>query len=133
MTVPPTEQVTVTDPTHPLYGLTLPCLGVTTKQLLGRVCVVWLAPGVTRLIPVAATARGAPFAAPSPCRLSVEGLRDLLSVLRSMHDDTDQPAQEDPDDHLPHVAVPAAAPAHPALAPAPRTRTRRGHRAAAPF
>jgi len=60
MTIPPTEQASVTDPTHPLYGLTLPCLGVMTKQLLGRACVVWLAPGVTRLIPVAATDRGAP-------------------------------------------------------------------------
>ena len=34
----------------PLYGLRLLCLGVTKKQHLGRVCVVWLAPGVERIL-----------------------------------------------------------------------------------
>jgi hypothetical protein len=68
--VPPTEAVTVTDPAHPLYGLTLPCLGVTNKQRLGRACVVWLAPGIERLVPVAATSLS-PIAHPAPrCRLA---------------------------------------------------------------
>src|SRR5215510_7337841 len=55
LTALPTDTVEVTDPTHPLYGLTFPLIGVTTKPRLGRVCVVWLYPGVERVIPVAAT------------------------------------------------------------------------------
>src|SRR5690242_3497529 len=55
VTLPTGEYIEVTDPTHPLYGLTLPCLSVTVKQRLGRVCVVWLAPGIERLIPLAST------------------------------------------------------------------------------
>ncbi|MGH8072379.1 MAG: hypothetical protein ACRERE_45525 [Candidatus Entotheonellia bacterium] len=52
----PTDTVTVTDPTRPLSGLTFPLIGVTTKPRLGRVCVVWLYPGVERVILVTATA-----------------------------------------------------------------------------
>src|SRR5262245_19165976 len=84
LTALPTDMVEVTDPTHPLYGLTFPLIGVTTKQRLGRVCVVWLYPGVERVIPVAATslAGSAPLP-PSPCRLSVAGLEALLAVVAS--------------------------------------------------
>ena len=52
-----TETVEVTDPTHALYGLELPLLGITTQQRLGRVCRVWLQPGIERAIPIAATTR----------------------------------------------------------------------------
>src|SRR5215471_7395824 len=84
LTALPTDTVEVTDPTHPLYGLTFPLIGVTTKQRLGRVCVVWLYPGVERVLPVAATslAGSAPLP-PSPCRLSVAGLEALLAVVAS--------------------------------------------------
>ncbi len=52
---PPPDTIEITDPRHPLYGLTLACFGVTLKQRLGRVCIVWLHPGVEQLVPVAAT------------------------------------------------------------------------------
>jgi len=51
------ETVTVTDPTHPLCGLTLPLVGITVMQRLGRVCIVELYPGIERAIPFAATSR----------------------------------------------------------------------------
>jgi hypothetical protein len=77
----PTDTIEVTDPTHPLSGLTFPLLGITTKPCLGRVCVVGLYPGVERVIPLAATSLGGPPAAPSACRLSVEGLQALCAVV----------------------------------------------------
>jgi len=78
-----TDTVEVTDPTHPLYGLTFPLIGMTTKPRLGRVCIVRLSPGVERVIPVAATSLGGNPTAPSPCRLSVDGLHALLAVVAS--------------------------------------------------
>ena len=91
MTAPDVDHVEVTDPTHPLYGLTFPCLGVTTKQRLGHVCVVWLAPGIERLIPLAATSLG-PVASPPPaCRLCLAALQTLLAVLASVQQTLEYP------------------------------------------
>src|SRR5262249_13093012 len=86
ITALPTDTVTVTDPTHPLSGRTFPLVGITTKQRLGRVCVVWLYPGVERVIPLAATSLTAPPPPPSPCKLSVAGLHTLLAVVASLAD-----------------------------------------------
>jgi hypothetical protein len=84
LTALPSGTVEVTDPTHPLYGLTLPLLGVANKQYVGRACAVWLAPGVERLIPVAATDLGGPRPPPSPCRLSVMAIKQLLVAVASL-------------------------------------------------
>jgi hypothetical protein len=78
MTAPSVDYVEVTDPTHPLYGLTLPCLGITNKQRLGRVAVVWLAPGIERLIPLAATHLAAVASPPPACRLCLAALDGLV-------------------------------------------------------
>ena len=75
------EHITVTDPTHPLYALTLPCLGITTNPQLGPTCIVSLAPGVERLIPLRATSLAPTSPPPSPCRLSVAALHAVLAVL----------------------------------------------------
>lgn len=75
------ETVEVTDPAHPLYGLTLPLLGIAKKQYLGRVCVVWLHPGVERLVPVAATNLAGIVTSPSPCRLSVAAIQALVAAV----------------------------------------------------
>jgi hypothetical protein len=97
LTALPTDTVEVTDPTHPLYGLTFPLIGVTTKQRLGRVCVVWLYPGVERVLPVAATSlAGSPPLPPSPCRLSVAGLEALLAVVASQAAPRQEEAHGDP-------------------------------------
>ena len=78
---------------------------MTTRQILGRVCVVWLAPGVERLIPVAATSLGGAHAPPPACRLSVPALVALLAVLVSADvPAAPQPGREDAD------AAPIASP-----------------------
>jgi len=71
----------VIDPTHPLYGLSFPLIGITVKQRLGRVCLVWLHPGIERAIPVRATTLANESHVPVVCRLSVAGLQALLHVL----------------------------------------------------
>lgn len=79
------DTVEIVDPTHPLYGKTLPLVGVTTRQRLGRTAVVWLYPGVERCVPLSATdlaeIRPAP---PSSSRLSVASLERLLAVVASL-------------------------------------------------
>ena len=71
----PSETIEVTDPAHPLYGLTLPLIEVATKPQLGRACVVRLNPGVVRLVPLAATDLGGGVPPHPACRLSVPALR----------------------------------------------------------
>jgi hypothetical protein len=66
----------------------LPLLGITTmQQRLGRVCRVWLHPGVERAIPVAATDRGGVLVAPSRCRLSPASIAALVAVVASLPTD----------------------------------------------
>lgn len=78
------DTVEALDPTHPLYGKTLPLVGVTNKQVLGRVAIVWINPGVERMVPLYATSLAdAPMTPPSPCRLSVASVERLLAVLAS--------------------------------------------------
>ena len=108
MSIPPTEEIEATDPTHPLFGRRFPCLGVTSKQLLGRVCVVWLAPGVERLIPVAATSLAGVPPPPSACRLSVPAVVALLAVLTSAGTFVAPPSGQEDTDATPQTASPTA-------------------------
>lgn len=79
------DEIEIVDPTHPLHGKTLPLVGITTRQRLGRVAVVWLRPGVERCVPLSATdLAGVPPAPPSPSRLSVASLERLLAVVASL-------------------------------------------------
>ncbi len=81
-----TETVDVIDPTHPLYGLTLPLLRIVNSRRLGRTGIVQIAPGVERMIPLAATNLASVVAPPCPCRLSVPAIQALLSVVASLAD-----------------------------------------------
>jgi hypothetical protein len=96
LTALPTSTVEVTDPTHPLYGLSFPLIGITVKQRLGRVCLVWLHPGIERAIPVRATNLTSEPHVCVACRLSVAGLQTLLHVLSplvcSSQEDAHEPA-----------------------------------------
>ena len=78
------DLVEVVDPTHPLYGLTLPLIGVTQKRASVVMWAVWLQPGVERLIPVAATDRGAAQVGRTRCRLSIASSGALLAVVASL-------------------------------------------------
>lgn len=81
------DTVEVVDPTHPLYGKTLPLVGVTTKKDLGRAAIVWIRTGVERLVPLSATSLAdTPAPPPSPCRLSVASVERLLAVVASLPD-----------------------------------------------
>ena len=84
LTALPTTTVEVTDPTHPLYGLSFPLIGITVKQRLGRVCLVWLHLGIERAIPVSATKLAGEERVLSACRLSGAFLQALLHVLSSL-------------------------------------------------
>ena len=57
--------MTVVDPGHPLYGLTLPLRGMVAHPRLGLLCTVALAPGVERLISIGATDRAGVVPPPS--------------------------------------------------------------------
>jgi len=96
LTALPTDTVAITDPTHPLYGLSFPLIGVTVKQRLGRVCLVWLHPGIERAIPVSATSLASEPYTLVACRLSVAGLQTLLHVLSPLvcpnQEDAHEPA-----------------------------------------
>src|SRR5258707_14100223 len=75
-----TQAVTIVDPRHPLCGRTLPLVGITTKQYLGRCCVVWLRPSVERHIPVTATDLEFDPNTLSPLPLCLAARQDLLRV-----------------------------------------------------
>lgn len=77
------DTIKIVDPTHPLYAKTLPLVGVTTKQVLGRVAIVWIHPGVERMVPLCATSLADAPPPPSPCRLSVASVERLLAVVAS--------------------------------------------------
>jgi len=102
--------VRVTDPTHPFYGLELPLVGVTRKARLGVVCVVWIRRGVERLVPVGATNLADELLEqpPSPCRLSVGSVEELLAVVASF-------SQAPPEEaHAAETPPATAGPTHPA-------------------
>jgi hypothetical protein len=71
------ETVTVVDPRHPLYDQTFPLLHLTNKQNLVPCCLVRLAEGAERLIPINVTnlAMTDPNVFPSP--LSISSLHNL--------------------------------------------------------
>ena len=58
---------------------------MTRKARLGVVCVVWIRRGVERLVPVGATNLADELLEqpPSPCRLSVGSVKELLAVVAS--------------------------------------------------
>jgi len=55
MTFQGQAQVTVTDPCHPLYDRTFPLLYLTNQRELEPCCLVELAPGIERLVPIRQT------------------------------------------------------------------------------
>lgn len=75
---PPEETVTVVDPRHPLFGRTLPCLGIANSSHRGRCCIVWIRPTVERHVPVAATNLEYDPVTLYPLPISVESLQQFL-------------------------------------------------------
>lgn len=75
--VAPQERVTVVDPRHPLFGRTLPCIGITHSSRRGRCCIVWIRPSVERHVPVSATHLQFDPQTLYPLPISVESLQQL--------------------------------------------------------
>ncbi len=74
----PQEAVSVVDPCHPLFGRTLPCVGIANSSHRGRCCIVWIRPTVERHVPIAATNLEYDPIAQFPLPISVESLRQFL-------------------------------------------------------
>jgi hypothetical protein len=74
----PEETVTVVDPRHPLFGRTLPCLGIANSSHRGRCCIVWIRPTVERHVPVTATTLEFDPTTLYPLPISVESLRQFV-------------------------------------------------------
>ena len=66
------------DPRHPLFGRTLPCVGIANSSNRGRCCIVWIRPTVERHVPVSATNLEQNPQAPFSLPISVESLRQFL-------------------------------------------------------
>ncbi len=74
----PEETVTVVDPRHPLFGRTLPCVGIANSSHRGRCCIVWIRPTVERHVPVSATNLEFNPKIHFPLPISVESLQQFL-------------------------------------------------------
>jgi hypothetical protein len=74
----PEETITVVDPRHPLFGRTLPCIGIDNSCHRGRCCIVWIRPTVERHVPVTATNLEYDPTSLYPLPISVESLRQFL-------------------------------------------------------
>jgi hypothetical protein len=69
-------------------------LGITNKQYLGRCCVVWILPGVERLVPLAATDLAAEPICLYPLPLNLSAVEQLLATSMRIKI---QPAEETED------------------------------------
>ena len=76
--VSPKETVSVVDPRHPLFGRTLPCVGISNSCHRGRCCILWIRPTVERHVPVTATDLEYDPATLYPLPISLESLQQLL-------------------------------------------------------
>ncbi len=74
----PEETVTVVDPRHPLFGRTLPCVGIANSSHRGRCCIMWIRPTVERHVPVSATNLEYHPQTHFPLPISVGSLRQFL-------------------------------------------------------
>jgi hypothetical protein len=70
--------VTIVDPCHPLFGRTLPCVGIANVSYLGRCCIVWIRPTIERHVPITATDLAYDPATLYPLPISVESLQQFL-------------------------------------------------------
>ncbi len=112
----PAGQVTIVDPTHPLYGRTLPLLRVHSARSKARL-VIQLPDGRVQWIPRAVTDLGtSAVAAPPPARIAVPTLLPLAQLVcamltgkEDMHHDT-APALTVPRGESPGVLDPVELP-----------------------
>lgn len=79
------EKVTIVDPRHPLFGLTLSLVQVTEIPCLGRCCVVSFGDLTERYIPITVTDRSPePIVIPS-LPLALSSVRELLHIYQHIN------------------------------------------------
>jgi hypothetical protein len=71
--------IKVIDPRHALYGQTFPLIETSTKQYVGRCCVVSYRPALVRYIPLAATDRSPEPLVIAPFPLNLKAVQQLLT------------------------------------------------------
>jgi hypothetical protein len=115
--VTPEETVTVVDPRHPLFGRTLPCVGISNCSYRGRCCIVWIGPTIERHIPVSATNLEFDPMTLSSLAISVESLRQLLYEFSCMtHASKGEQANGNSAQFFPHALCEhGSSPSDPAL------------------
>jgi hypothetical protein len=78
------ESVTVIDPRHPLYGQSFRLVGITTKQYLGRCCVVLDHASRERNLPLAVTDRSPDPLVMAPLPVDVATIEHLIHVFAQL-------------------------------------------------
>ena len=76
--------MTIVNPAHPPYGLTLLLRGVTLHPRHGRLCAVAVGPAAERLVPLLATDLAGVVPPPGRARLSAPAAEALLAVVASL-------------------------------------------------
>ena len=111
MTEQSREMVTVIDPRHPLYEQSFRFLGITTKNRLGRCCMVLDQYGHERNIPLGVTDQSPDPVVIAPSPLSVATITSLVRVYshRCPQPGTDMEAGEEDGRETPHESRAQAA------------------------
>jgi hypothetical protein len=105
------ETVTIIDPRHPLFGMTLPLVGFYTRTLQGHCCVLALRPHIEVVVPLAATDRAPDPITPFPLPLCLSAVRQLLATFARL---VDTPVEEPSHARATHPSTAAATAADPA-------------------
>jgi hypothetical protein len=76
--------IRVIDPRHALYGQTFPLIEISTKQYVGRSCVVSYRPALARYIPLAATDQSPEPLVIEPFPLNLKAVQQLLTSYKKI-------------------------------------------------
>ena len=76
--------IRVIDPRHALYGRTFPLIEISTKQYVGRCCVVSYRPALARYIPLTATDRSPEPLVIEPFPLNLKAVQQLLTSYKKI-------------------------------------------------
>jgi hypothetical protein len=76
--------IRVIDPRHALYGRAFPLIEISTKQYVGRCCVVSYRPALARYIPLTATDRSPEPLVIEPFPLNLKAVQQLLTSYKKI-------------------------------------------------
>jgi hypothetical protein len=91
----PEEIITVTDPRHPLFGRSLPLLGITSQQHQGQYCILSVYKGILHLVPLAATDRAIEPPVTFPLPMDLASVQNLVALWKSILEQTGEKARDE--------------------------------------